>query len=82
MLSINHSALEIPGEYRFDPLDNKKCGAIGTMMPIGQKAGFLNMGGCPEAMENGCDAGIPPECSDYLVDLGKSESGILHSIGR
>jgi hypothetical protein len=65
------SALEIPGQYRFDALDDKKCAAIGTMMPIGPKAAFLkNMGGCPEAMENGCDNGIPPECADYLVDLG------------
>lgn len=39
-------------------------------MPIGPKAAFLNMGGCPEAMENGCENGIPPECADYLVDLG------------
>jgi hypothetical protein len=29
------------------------------------------MGGCPEAMEYGCEDGvIPPECDDYLVDLG------------
>ena len=41
------------------------------MMKIGSKAGYINMGGCPEAMENGCPDGvIPPECDDYLVDLG------------
>ena len=56
--------------YRFDGLDNKKCAAIGTMMRIGEKAGYLNMGGCPEAAELGCDDGIPESCDDYLVDLG------------
>jgi hypothetical protein len=40
------------------------------MMKIGPKATFLNMGGCIEAMENGCIAGVPPECDDYRVDLG------------
>lgn len=65
-------ALEIPGKYRFDETENKRCAAIGTMMPIGSKAGFLNMGGCPESMENGgCPDGIIPDvCSDYVVDLG------------
>jgi hypothetical protein len=64
--------LEIPGKYRFDPDENKRCAAIGTMMPIGSKAGFLNMGGCPESMEaGGCPDGIIPEtCMDYTVDLG------------
>jgi hypothetical protein len=64
------SSLAIPGDYRFDALDNKKCAAIGTMMKIGPKAAFLNMGGCQESVEFGCDAGIPAECQDYLVDLG------------
>lgn len=65
-------ALEIPGKYRFDETDNKRCAAIGTMMPLGSKAAFLNMGGCPESMENGgCPDGIMPEtCADYTVDLG------------
>lgn len=63
-------ALEIPGIYKFDELDNKKCAAIGTMMKIGSKAAYLNMGSCPDALQ-GCDAGPPlPECADYLVDLG------------
>ncbi|MGK3743524.1 MAG: hypothetical protein ACI8RD_007670 [Bacillariaceae sp.] len=64
--------LEIPGKYRFDPDENTKCASIGTMMPIGTKAGFLNMGGCPESLEaGGCPDGIIPEtCNDYIVDLG------------
>lgn len=62
-------ALEIPGRYRFDTLDNKKCAAIGTMMKIGPKAAYINMGGCPEALQ-GCDDGIPAACEDYRVDLG------------
>ena len=78
----SHSALEIPGNYRFDALDNKKCGAIGTMMPIGSKASYLNMGGCLEAMENGCDGGIPPSCADYLVDLGKKQSEIAFTFDQ
>jgi hypothetical protein len=60
-------ALEIPGNYRFNPNNDEECAAIGTMMKIGSKAGYINMGGCPDAMEYGCDAGIPPECDDYLV---------------
>mmetsp|Transcript_2002 Transcript_2002/g.4284 ORF Transcript_2002/g.4284 Transcript_2002/m.4284 type:complete len:346 (-) Transcript_2002:263-1300(-) len=65
-------SLEIPGKYRFDTADNKKCAAIGTMMPIGDKAAFLNMGGCPESLEaGGCPDGIIPDaCADYAVDLG------------
>jgi hypothetical protein len=63
-------ALEIPGQYRFNSTDDTQCAAIGTMMKIGSKAGFINMGGCPEAMETGCaDGVIPPECEDYVVDL-------------
>jgi len=69
-LSAASSAFEIPGDYRFDALSDEKCAAIGTMMKIGQKAAFINMGGCPEAMEFGCLEGIPPACEDYLVDLG------------
>lgn len=69
-VSSTFSALEIPGLYRFDELDNKKCAAIGTMMKIGEKASYLNMGGCPESMELGCADGIPDSCADYLVDLG------------
>ena len=64
--------------YRFDGLDNKKCAAIGTMMRIGEKAGYLNMGGCPEAAELGCDDGIPESCDDYLVDLGAHSLALLH----
>lgn len=62
-------SLEVPGAYRFDPDDNKKCASIGTMMKIGPKAAYLNMGGCPEALQ-GCDNGPPPECDEYRVDLG------------
>jgi hypothetical protein len=63
-------SLEVPGRYRFDELDNKKCAAIGTMTRIGSKAAYLNMGSCPEALQ-GCEAGPNmTECADYLVDLG------------
>jgi hypothetical protein len=62
--------MEIPGQYRFDAADDQKCAAIGTMMKIGSKAGFINMGGCPLAMEDGCLNGVPTECDDYRVDLG------------
>ena len=63
-------SMEIPGEYRFSADDDKKCAAIGTMMPIGSMAGYINMGGCPETMANGCADGIPDTCADYMVDLG------------
>jgi hypothetical protein len=56
------------GQYRFDTEDNKKCAAIGTMMKIGEKAAYLNMGGCPEALE-GCEDGPPPECDEYVSSV-------------
>lgn len=62
-------ALEIPGEYRFNSTNNKMCAAIGTMFKIGEKASYLNMGGCPDAMA-GCPDGVPETCDDYRVDIG------------
>ena len=62
-------AFEIPGEYRFSTEDNKLCAAVATMMKVGEKATYLNMGGCPDAM-GGCADGVPDTCSDYLVDIG------------
>ena len=57
-------ALEIPGDYRFSTEDNSLCAAIGTMFKIGEKATFLNMGGCPDAL-SGCAGGVPDTCNDY-----------------
>ncbi|CAB9511775.1 Ethylbenzene dehydrogenase [Seminavis robusta] len=62
-------AMEIPGEYRFSTEDNHLCAAIGTMFKVGEKATFLNMGGCPDAL-NGCENGVPDTCDDYRVDIG------------
>lgn len=61
-------AFEIPGEYRFSIEDNHLCAAVATMMKVGEKATYLNMGGCPDAM-GGCES-VPDTCSDYLVDIG------------
>ena len=65
--TIIYFALEILGDYRFDATDNAKCAAIGTMMKIGSKATYINMGGCPDAL-SGCPS--TNSCDDYLVDLG------------
>jgi hypothetical protein len=62
-------AFEIPGEYRFSATDNQKCAAIATMMKIGSKASFYNMGGCPDALLGGCPTDTTT-CDDYLVDIG------------
>ena len=62
-------AFEIPGEYRFSTEDNHLCAAVATMMKVGAKATYLNMGGCPDAM-GGCADGVPDTCSEYLVDIG------------
>jgi len=62
-------ALEIPGDYRFDPNDNHLCASIATMTKIGASASFINMGGCPDAL-SGCDTGVPDTCADYVVDIG------------
>ena len=59
-------SMEIPGDYRFDTESDKKCASIGTMMKMGSKAGFINMGGCEAALQ-GCDDGVPAECDDYRV---------------
>jgi hypothetical protein len=63
-------ALEIPGQYRFNSAEDAECAAIATMMKMGPKAGYLNMGGCQAAMEIVGDCAIPPECEDYKADLG------------
>lgn len=62
-------AMEIPGYYRFNSTDNHFCASIGTMMKIGAKATYVNMGGCPDAA-TGCDDGVPDTCDEYRVDIG------------
>jgi len=62
-------AMEIPGDYSFDATNNHKCAAIGTMFKIGNDATFVDMGGCPDAAD-GCSAGIPASCDNYIVDIG------------
>lgn len=65
--------MEIPGTFRFDATSNEKCAAVSTMFKIGEKATFVNMGGCPLALSNQsvCDnLMIPDACEDYRVDLG------------
>lgn len=62
-------AFEIPGDYRFSRENNQLCASIATMMKIGDKASFLNMGGCPDALD-GCENGVPSSCDDYRVDIG------------
>jgi hypothetical protein len=63
-------SFEIPGLYRFNPESDEECAAIGTMMKMGKNASYINMGGCPDAMEVGCETGMPSSCDDYMVDLG------------
>jgi hypothetical protein len=65
-------ALEIPGLYRFDTLDNNLCAAIATMMKIGVDATYFNMGGCPDAIADTttCNATVLETCAPYLVDIG------------
>lgn len=64
-------ALEIPGEYRFNPENNKQCAAIATMMKVGADATYNDMGGCPDVATPGsCDNGMPDTCDAYLVDIG------------
>lgn len=65
-------ALEIPGLYRFNNLDNHLCAAIATMMKIGVDATYFNMGGCPEAIteQSTCDATVFETCATYQVDIG------------
>ena len=80
-------ALEIPGSFRFDETDNHFCAAIGTMFKIGSRAAYVNMGGCPDALA-GCPDGVPPECEDYLVDLGAhwelrtTQQGVLYPMNN
>jgi hypothetical protein len=77
-------ALESPGDDRFDTEDNKFCAAIGTMFKMGSKAAFINMGGCPDAIE-GC-AAVPDTCDDYRVDIGAhwelatTQQGVLYAM--
>jgi hypothetical protein len=62
--------MEIPGTFRFDSTTSEKCAAISTMFKIGEKATFVNMGGCPLALANqsACDnLMIPESCEDYRV---------------
>lgn len=64
---------EIPGKYLFNTTDNHYCASIGTMMPIGSQASFINMGNCitPDGQIATCpDGNIPAGCEDHLVDLG------------
>jgi hypothetical protein len=63
-------AIQVPGLYRFNALDDHQCAAIGTMMKMGPDATFVNMGGCPDAADGtGCDAGVPDTCDSYRVDI-------------
>eukprot|EP00977_Amphora_coffeiformis_P017212 scaffold5520_cov167-Amphora_coffeaeformis.AAC.2 len=62
-------ALSIPGEYTFDPTNDKLCAAIATMFKVGADATYVDMGGCPDAAL-GCGGIVPDTCSSYLVDIG------------
>ena len=62
-------AMEVPGAYRFDATTDELCAAIGMMMKIGPQATYVDMGGCPDAV-NGCLNGVPDSCTPYLVDIG------------
>jgi hypothetical protein len=79
-----YMAISVPGPYRFDSTDDHFCAAISTMWKVGEKAEYVNMGACPEAM-SGCPLGIPASCKDYIVDVGAhwelktTEQGALYA---
>jgi hypothetical protein len=81
-------ALEFPGAFRFDSTDNHQCAAIGTMLKIGEEATFVDMGGCPDAIDscNTVPNAVPESCESYRVDIGAhwelsgTEQGVTYGI--